>query len=78
MAEIQDQFAQFVERWRGYLECDPAPSSSENFEEKLRDFAREFVEECLDEIEFCRKCGNPMDSPKMLEWIRQHFAWLKK
>ena len=75
MPDIQDQFAQFVERWRGYLDCDPAPSNSEHFEEELRDFVRKIVEEC------CIKAGEPLLSAQRLAIrfrIADHFAWLEK
>ena len=88
MPDIQDQFAQFVERWRGYLDCDPAPSNSEHFEEELRDFVRKFIEECckitcplcsegiklLDESHVIvdKKAGCPTEA------IRGHFAWLEE
>ncbi len=92
MPEIQDQFAQFVERWRGYLDCDPAPSNSEHFEEELREFARSVVGVCYKHQ--CGPCQKDMpiseDDPFLhmghygIKWpcrsegIRRHFAWLEK
>ena len=44
--------------------------------DEVKGLLRRIVEETLEEIEFWRNCGNPMDSPKMPEWIRSHFDWL--
>ncbi|KKL10728.1 hypothetical protein LCGC14_2552920 [marine sediment metagenome] len=73
MSDIQEQFARFVERWRGYLDCDPAPSNSEHFEEELRDFILKFLEECCeaaDSMSF-------LNYNELCKRFNEHFPWLE-